>query len=232
MNVIFLVLSDFDEKVVSPTACGALFSARTTPQPSQIRVEPSWNPGGTLVEPWWNPPELIWAETPKLKISGIPRSKTQAGLERLGTCLALESDTCQTQILAQLVLTHLSKLSCFQVRLSIGGLDGWFGGLKPRFRAQMGNQRLSPKPPLKPFLLRKLSTVNLRSVSAFLRFFCFAARDRAVGRAPFRGGARRSRSASGSEASVWLGSVLAVLVWPKVANGIGGWVIPGNSTYG
>ena len=41
--------------VTSPKACSALFSARTTPQPSQNLVEPCWNPGGTLVEPWWNP---------------------------------------------------------------------------------------------------------------------------------------------------------------------------------
>ena len=37
-------------QVISPTACSALFSARTTPQPSQNLVE-----RGTLVEPWWNP---------------------------------------------------------------------------------------------------------------------------------------------------------------------------------
>ena len=42
-------------QVISPTACGGLFSARTTPQPSQNLVEPWWNPGGTLQEPWWNP---------------------------------------------------------------------------------------------------------------------------------------------------------------------------------
>ena len=42
-------------QVISPTECGALFSARTTPQPSQNLVEPWWNPGGTLVEPSWNP---------------------------------------------------------------------------------------------------------------------------------------------------------------------------------
>ena len=32
-----------EAQVISPTACGALFSARTTPQPSQNLVEPSWN---------------------------------------------------------------------------------------------------------------------------------------------------------------------------------------------
>ena len=37
----------------SPTACGAVFSASTTPQPS-------WNPGGTLVELWWNPGGEPW----------------------------------------------------------------------------------------------------------------------------------------------------------------------------
>ena len=34
-------------QVISPTARGALFSARTTPQPAE--------PRGTLAEPWWNP---------------------------------------------------------------------------------------------------------------------------------------------------------------------------------
>ena len=60
--------------MTSPTACGALFSARTTPQSSQNLVELWWNPSGTLVEPSWNltsgpprtTPEPIWAETPKL----------------------------------------------------------------------------------------------------------------------------------------------------------------------
>ena len=42
-------------QVISPTACGALFSACTTPQPSENLVEPLWSPDGTLVEPWWNP---------------------------------------------------------------------------------------------------------------------------------------------------------------------------------
>ena len=37
-----------EAQVISPTACGALFSDRTTPQSS-------WNPGGSLVEAWWNP---------------------------------------------------------------------------------------------------------------------------------------------------------------------------------
>ena len=61
-------------QVISPTACGALFSARTTPQPSQNLVEPSWNPGKTLVEPYLRAarttPEPIWAETPKLSAVG------------------------------------------------------------------------------------------------------------------------------------------------------------------
>ena len=65
-------------EVISPTACGAFFSARTTPQPSQNRVEPWWNPRGILVEPSWNlssgspqtNPEPIWAETPKLSAVG------------------------------------------------------------------------------------------------------------------------------------------------------------------
>ena len=55
--------------MISPTAWGA----RTTPQPSQNLVEPSWNPRRTMLEPSWNLtsgpprtiPEPIWAETPK-----------------------------------------------------------------------------------------------------------------------------------------------------------------------
>ena len=73
-------------QVTSPTACGALSSARTTPQPSQNLVEPWWNPRGTLVEPSWNltsgPREPIWAETPKLSAvgekNGVPQKKTDA----------------------------------------------------------------------------------------------------------------------------------------------------------
>ena len=45
-------------QVISPTACGALFGARTTAAlagPRGNLVEISWNPGGTLVEPSWNP---------------------------------------------------------------------------------------------------------------------------------------------------------------------------------
>ena len=65
-------------QVISPTACGALCSARTTPQPSQNLVEPWWNPAGNLVEPSWNltsgpprtTPEPIWAETQKLSAVG------------------------------------------------------------------------------------------------------------------------------------------------------------------
>ena len=69
-------------RVISPTACRAPFSARTTTQPSQSLVEASWNPRGTLLKPWWNPrgtlvepylkatPEPIWAETPKLSAVG------------------------------------------------------------------------------------------------------------------------------------------------------------------
>ena len=47
--------------MISPPACGALFSARTTPQ--------QWNPGGTLVEPWWNPRGTLPQNRP-----GPPRS--------------------------------------------------------------------------------------------------------------------------------------------------------------
>ena len=43
-------------RVRSPTACCALFSARTTlAEPRGTLVEPLWNPGGTAVEPSWNP---------------------------------------------------------------------------------------------------------------------------------------------------------------------------------
>ena len=65
-------------QVISLTACRALFSARTTPQPSQNLVEPWRNFGGNLMEPSWKltsgpprtPPEPIWAETPKLSPVG------------------------------------------------------------------------------------------------------------------------------------------------------------------
>ena len=52
-------------QVTSPTACGALFSARTTPQPSQNLVEPWWNPSGSgiVVEPSWNLPQGCRTET-------------------------------------------------------------------------------------------------------------------------------------------------------------------------
>ena len=79
-----------NEKISSgdtPTACGALFSARTTPQPSQNLVEPSWNLGGTLVEPSWNlasgppqtTPEPIWVETPKLSAVGEKQRRGMPG---------------------------------------------------------------------------------------------------------------------------------------------------------
>ena len=71
--------------MISPTACGARFSARTTPQPSQnlaeprgTLVEPWWNPGGPLVEPWWNPRgtlvEPSWNPRGTLITSGPPRT--------------------------------------------------------------------------------------------------------------------------------------------------------------
>ena len=67
-------------QVRSPTACGALCSARTTPQPSQNLAEPSWNPGGTLVEPCLRAapdhPEPIWAETPKRSAVGKTKTRT------------------------------------------------------------------------------------------------------------------------------------------------------------
>ena len=40
-----------NKAMISPTACGALFSARATPQPSRTL----WNPRGNMVKPWWNP---------------------------------------------------------------------------------------------------------------------------------------------------------------------------------
>ena len=91
-------------QVISPTAYGALFSARTTPQPWQNLGEPWWNPGGTLVAPWWNPsgtlvepwwnprgtftsgpprttPEPICAETPKLAAVGGKNTTTQDSVQ-------------------------------------------------------------------------------------------------------------------------------------------------------
>ena len=46
-------------QVISPTACGALFSARTTPQPSQNLEEPWWSPGGTLPQGRPGPPRSL-----------------------------------------------------------------------------------------------------------------------------------------------------------------------------
>ena len=49
-------------QVISPTACGALFSARTTPQPGRTSwnlVEPSWNPDGTLPQGCPGPPRSL-----------------------------------------------------------------------------------------------------------------------------------------------------------------------------
>ena len=45
--------------MISPAACGALFSARTTPQPSQNFVEPRWNPRGTLPQGRPGPPRSL-----------------------------------------------------------------------------------------------------------------------------------------------------------------------------
>ena len=44
---------------MSPTACGALFSARTTQQPSQNLVELWWNPRGTLPQGRSGPPRSL-----------------------------------------------------------------------------------------------------------------------------------------------------------------------------
>ena len=79
--------------MTSPTACGALFSARTT---SQNLVEPWWNVGGTLVEPSWNltsgpprtTPEPISAETSKLSAAGVKNTAcagNSSQFMRLGT---------------------------------------------------------------------------------------------------------------------------------------------------
>ena len=70
-------------QVISPTACGALFSTRTTPQPSQNLVEPSWN---LTSGPPRTTPEPIWAETPKLSAVGEQRKNVQSrsGLRSLG----------------------------------------------------------------------------------------------------------------------------------------------------
>ena len=64
--------------MTSPTACGALFSARTTPQPSQNLAEPSRNPGKTFPQGLPGPPRsLSGAETPKLSAVGEnPPKKT------------------------------------------------------------------------------------------------------------------------------------------------------------
>ena len=76
-----------EAQVTSPTACGALFSACTTPQPSQNLAEPWCNLGGTLVEPYLRAvpdhPEPIWAETPKLSaVEQFREGSEQGGRQR------------------------------------------------------------------------------------------------------------------------------------------------------
>ena len=69
-------------------ACGALFSARTTPQPSQNLVEPWWNPGATLVEPWWNPGGTLVEPWPPQSLSGLrPQSFQLLGKKEANTFL-------------------------------------------------------------------------------------------------------------------------------------------------
>ena len=55
-----------EAQVISPTARGALFSARTTPQPSQnLLVEPSWNPRGALPQGRPGPPRSLFGLRPR-----------------------------------------------------------------------------------------------------------------------------------------------------------------------
>ena len=70
--------------MISPTACGALFSARTTPQPSETFVEPSWNLSSGPDHPG---AYLIWAETPKLPAVGEKRGKHTVTLGNKDTML-------------------------------------------------------------------------------------------------------------------------------------------------
>ena len=63
--------------MISPTACGALFSARTTPHPSQNLVEPWWNSWNLTPGPPRTTPEPIWAETPKLSAGGKKKKASQ-----------------------------------------------------------------------------------------------------------------------------------------------------------
>ena len=46
-------------QVIFPTACGALFSARTTSQPSQNLVKAWWNPRGTVPQGRPGPPRSL-----------------------------------------------------------------------------------------------------------------------------------------------------------------------------
>ena len=55
--------------MTSPTACGARFSARPTPQSLQNLVEPSWK-------------EPIWAEAPKLSAVGKEEICSLPGLAK------------------------------------------------------------------------------------------------------------------------------------------------------
>ena len=66
--------------MISPTDCGALCSARTTPQPSQSLVEPLWNPG----EPWWNPRGTLPQDRPGAYLGRDPKASSCWGKETIG----------------------------------------------------------------------------------------------------------------------------------------------------
>ena len=72
--------------MISPTACGALFSARPTPQSLQNLVEPWWNPGGTLVQPWCNPRGTLpqGRPGPPRSLSGLRPQSFQLFGKKLG----------------------------------------------------------------------------------------------------------------------------------------------------
>ena len=64
-------------QVITPTACGALFSARATPQPSQNLAEPWWNPRGTLPQGRPRPPRSLSKLRPQsFQLLGKKREKT------------------------------------------------------------------------------------------------------------------------------------------------------------
>ena len=95
-------------QVISPTACGALFSARTTLQPSQNLVEPSWNPGGTLVEPHLRagPPRSLSGLRPQSFQLGSTPKNNEAPMSRPEELALMAGDPASCISMARLAVAE------------------------------------------------------------------------------------------------------------------------------